>query len=458
MSDDRDLVARLREVDNRLAAIQPSPFLQTQLRAKLRDEEERRAQPALRRIGRPALVVAMAAGVIGILLSSLPGSRLARVGSPVRVVNGAASADDSAQAVENTDAGPPSPSSPSRRAPKRGPLLLEAPVFQRGRELAPDAPTPKPPTRWAQRLESSHESFVLSVGADHVVHFDSTGARTGSGAGNLITSERSIVTGTTTQGVMANTPSTAATTATTTTGRAVPTTPSTITSPSPSGAPNAKPQPTNKPADPTGSRDPSHACQSVDQLRDVAYAECKQKGADVSSFSPLEPCGDGTFGSAKVVCGSPPSPTQSCPSGSLNNLPCLDDGSLMNIVASACAGTGYGVSMFTPSLDCPSGGSSVVKWECECAPPQDPNYPNDPTTGSDGCIEQIVGDPNQCAFQGDLISQGIDLCASMQMQLNDAVAASDCGGELSTIAKILCCPIKLFREQETLHPLSEETF
>ncbi|WP_437871490.1 hypothetical protein [Sorangium sp. So ce363] len=170
MTRDRDLLALLREVDERLAAVTPSPRLAARLGARLRGE-----RPSLaRRVGRP-LALALAAGTAAVAL----GAALQRPATPevsarspavepaIGIVGDRSRADGGIPERTPAEGHPPAPPrilAPLLREPPRRlapppktsppaphssaapPDARDAPVDERRGEL-PEGRTPAPPSR-----------------------------------------------------------------------------------------------------------------------------------------------------------------------------------------------------------------------------------------------------------------------------------------------------------------------
>lgn len=442
MSDDRDLVPRLREVDEHLATLAPSPFVATRLRARLREEEARSAGRGtrLRGLVRPMIALALTTGIVALALQGLGPSAVGRTGS--KAIGAAASASSDLADPRVDPAPSTSPSSRALpRAPRPGPLLLEAPS-------TPPTSSPnfdrferrdqEPAQRFAR---STSEPFFVVSGADRSVHVEGGSPRDSTKIETTTRSDRN------TFGAPGATTVTTVNTVNTPPGStATPRAPSAVApaTTSTTGTTSSRPAATSgKPSENAPTRDPSSTCQTIEALHDAALNECKQQGADVAAFEPLEPCGDGSFTSAKVACTSSPSDGASCPNGYVGDLPCLDDSALMQLVIESCAATGHGVAAFDTSHDCATG-STLVKWVCDCATPaKDPaTSPGDPSADA-GCFEETVGDSTVCLDVAELVSKATQLCTDKGLTLTKYASVSDCNNGGSSLLKLVCCPGKL---------------
>ncbi|WP_437968651.1 hypothetical protein WMF04_04855 [Sorangium sp. So ce260] len=452
MTRDRELLELLREVDERLAAVPPSPRLEARLGERLRGA---RAAPAAR-AGRP-LALAFAAGaaafVAGAALHgpadgpSSPGlSARAPAVPSAGVAGGPPDADGglglteprgpesgrsapppriSAPLLQDprlrvAPAPPSSPPAPPRSAPL--PVERDAPLreprrdalpLERAPSAAPGAPPRSPGLAPSSSGRGADDPESPSHAAPRAPPPIADRAPGGLGVSTQAVERRG------------GSPESAA------------------AEPGRPGEPQEPQEPQEPPAEPPVVR-PETSCRTADDLQSEAHARCEAEGLLVGDFVLNEPCEDGGFRSAGYTC-TEPLPVSECWGGELGDgFTCHDGTALKDRAYTACQQSGAALTIFQPAGSDPSCEDyEMTKATYECCPAEEPPPPLLCWSGSVAGTREGSGEGAACHEPASLEEQAAAACEANGDMLQDfrrGLAHPSCEGDRILRAAFTCCP------------------
>lgn len=189
-------------------------------------------------------------------------------------------------------------------------------------------------------------------------------------------------------------------------------------------------------------------CKSPSALREIALAKCESTGVDLATFTFLEPCGGGQFGSISFACASPepevkpdpkPEPDQ-CVHGSFEGgTSCVDLGGydkdplagVEKEATVACAQQGLLLSALSvDAVECAAQSGKVTYVCCPAAlPGPAPDTCHDDKVGADTCVDLAT-----------LEAKASTLCAQSGQVLSMISPLAGCSDGQASTAMISCCP------------------
>ncbi|WP_437592697.1 hypothetical protein [Sorangium sp. So ce1000] len=426
MTRDRDLLALLREVDERLAAATPSPRLAARLGARLRG-----ARPSLAgRVGRP-LALALAAGTAAVALgAALQGptspevsARSPAVDPAVGIVGDRSLADGGIPErtpAEGHPQTPPRIHAPLLREPRRllaplprtsppaphssaaPPDARDAPVGARRGELPVDR-TEVPPSRArtqppAVALPSSRGWIDALERPPHASRGELPSWRRTSGGASV--------------------PAGAA-------GQK-----------GESGAEGADGAATAKPDEASTSSQEEAGCRTADDLTSEVEAMCDAQGLDLGDVRLLDPCRDGGYRGIEHTCVDG-APTE-CWRGQLGDgLTCHDGIALKDQAYMACRNQGAELTVFEvepSSSGCAAGETTGAVYEC---------CPAAEALPSPLCWTSKIDHGEMCQALPALDGEASAMCASAGQtlyQIGYGFGGPLCPEAQATSALFTCCP------------------
>ncbi|MEP7126772.1 MAG: hypothetical protein ABJE95_37930 [Byssovorax sp.] len=190
-------------------------------------------------------------------------------------------------------------------------------------------------------------------------------------------------------------------------------------------------------------------CKSPSALRDIAAAKCEATGVALSTFTFLEPCGGGQFGSISFQCVGPepdvkpdpkPEPEDQCVQESFDGgATCVDLGGhdkdplagIQKQATVACAQLGLLLSELAVDAAGCAPESGKVTYVCcpMAAPTPAPETCHDDKVGAATCVDLAI-----------LEAKASTLCAQSGQKLAMISPLAGCSDGQASTATISCCP------------------